>query len=117
MPLVNVSKGKTLCPKTRLCTSIFSQARGLMFSRPIHDTCLIFDFGKPRRTDLHMLFVFFPIDILYINDKYCVVDMRAGAMPFTPLIKSTVPSRYIVELPSGKINDTGTRIGDKVRFS
>jgi uncharacterized protein len=117
MPLVNTTKRKILCSKTSLCTSLASQTKGLMFSRPIEDKCLIFDFGKARRTDLHMFFVFFPIDILYLSEMRIVIDIKQNAKPFTPIIKSKTLARYIVEIPAGTISKTMTNIGDKLDFS
>lgn len=62
-----------------------------------------------------MVFVFFPIDILFLDKNKKVIEMKKNFRPFsfyTPEKKA----RYILELPEGTIKKTRTEIGDKIRF-
>ena len=62
-----------------------------------------------------MLFVFYPIDVLFLNDKKYVVGMKKNFAPFT-FYKSKKKAMYAIELPSGTIKQTKTGIGDKIKF-
>jgi len=47
-----------------------------------------------------MLFVFFPIDVIFLNSKKKVVDkttLNPWQLNYTPKI----PSKYVIELPKG----------------
>ena len=55
--------------------SLFSRLMGLMFSFPKNDG-LLFKFDKEIYVSLHMFFVFFPIDIIYINEKFKVIKIK-----------------------------------------
>ncbi|MCM2325343.1 MAG: DUF192 domain-containing protein [Candidatus Woesearchaeota archaeon] len=102
-----------LCRKKKILTSIFSKASGLMFSRPIKDTGYIFVFSEPRRIDLHMFFVFFPIDVLFLDDKKRIIEMKKDFLPFT-FYYSKKKASYVIELPAGYSDKT--KIGDIIKF-
>ena len=112
----NISSNKILANKTNLCTNIFSKAKGLMFSKKIEDRGLVFIFKKDRIWSLHMLFVFFPIDVLWLNKDYKIVDMKENFAPFSLLAKPKEKSRFVVELPAGAIKNSDTIVGDKISF-
>ena len=86
-----------------------------MFSKK-NFTPLIFVFKKEKIIPLHMLFVFFPIDVLFLDKDRKVVELKEKFMPFafyTPKYKAL----YIIELPSGIIKKTKTRVGDNLDFN
>jgi len=84
------------------CKSFVSKAKGLMFSRRLKDSCLLFIFTKERKVALHMFFVFFPIDVLFLNEKKEIVDLKQNFRPFT-VYTSKKPAKYILEMPLGSI--------------
>ena len=112
----NKSKNKILVKNTKHCITILSKARGLMFSKRIEDLGLIFYMNSEKSIDLHMFFVFFPIDILWLDSKKRVVQLKESAKPFTPLIRNDSPSKYVIELPQGVIKRTNTQLGDEIYF-
>ena len=65
-----------------------------MFSRKKN---LLFDFGEPTYIDLHMLFVFFPVDALYLNDNMEIVEIK-HMKPFRLTYKAKHRTRYVIEL-------------------
>ena len=105
-----------LVSQSRKCTSALSKAIGLMFSRPLEDRGLIFVFNQEQRTLLHMLFVFFPIDIIYLNSRKEVVQLVQGARPFQLSIRPEAAAKYILELPADTIRKSKTKIGHKIAF-
>jgi len=108
--IINQSKNIVLCNRSKLLKCILSKAVGLMFSRKKEDLGLIFAFDKPRIMDIHMFFVFYSIDILFLDEKYVVIE-KVHLKPFT-IYKSRNKSKYFVELIDAK----GTQVGDKLKL-
>ena len=88
--------------------SLFSHLMGLMFSFPKNDG-LLFKFDKEIYVSLHMFFVFFPIDIVYINKNKKVIKIEKRVFPFVPFI-SPVKCKYILELKDCR----NVKVGDKI---
>lgn len=68
-----------------------------------------------------MFFVFYEIDVIWVNSKLKVVDIRRKIKPFNPIDLSTyklyLPKRaakYVIEL--GKSSCKNVEIGDKIRL-
>jgi uncharacterized protein len=113
--IINRTKKTIICRKKKILLSMFDKATGLMFSKPIKDTGYIFVFDTPRNIDLHMFFVFFSIDVLFLNSQKKVVGIKENFKPFT-LYSSETNASYFIELPCGKIKETKTEIGDFIQF-
>ncbi len=58
---------------------------------------LLMIFKKPQKISLHNFFVFYPIDVLLLNEKREVVEIKQNFKPFT-LWLSTKEGKYLVEL-------------------
>ncbi|QLK26428.1 DUF192 domain-containing protein [Natrinema zhouii] len=85
-----------------LADSIVSQTRGLMFRRSVPDDyALAFQFDSTKTRDLHMLFVFFPIDAVWIVDG--VVQRVETLRPWRSFAREK--ANLIVELPAGTAAD------------
>jgi len=106
-------KNKVLVNEVVFCRSLLSKAIGLMFTRKIKDKGLIFVFDKEMIQCLHMFFVFYSIDVLFLDKEKKVVDMKKEFRPFT-LYSSKKKAKYVIELPSGTIKDI--KIGEKLEF-
>jgi uncharacterized protein len=113
--ITNKSKKKIICDNEKILTSIFSKAVGLMFHKRITDTGYIFVFEKPRRIDLHMFFVFFPIDLLFLDKEKKVIEIKEDFRPFT-LYYSKEKAAYVIELPPKSINNSNCEKGDIIAF-
>ena len=112
MRIKNTTKKSIIAKNAILCKNTLSKTIGLMFSKP---RALIFIFKKEKIIPLHMLFVFYPIDILFLNKNKVVAEIKESLMPFsfyTPKNKA----QYILELPQGTIRKTKTEIKDKIEF-
>jgi len=86
--------------KIKFAKTFIKKATGLMFSKEKNfDYCLIFDMGVESKiySSIHMLFVFYPILLLFLDENKKIVDIRI-AKPwgfYSPKNKA----RYILELP------------------
>ncbi len=114
---------KILCNKrviarnVKFCDSSFSRFKGLMFSRRLRKgEGLVLKAEKEgiSETTIHMFYVFFPIEVIWVNNKMEVADIRKKAIPFTPLIKPRKAARYVVELKVGSAGNI--KVGDKIEF-
>jgi len=65
----------------------------------------------PRCQSIHMFFMSFSIDVLFVSKENRVVGMVKNIRPFflSPIFWK---SSYAVELPAGKIVQTQTSLGD-----
>ncbi len=114
--LFNSTTQKKIIGKVRVAADFFGNLKGLMFERQENfDYALIF--GLPVETRLgasvHMMFVFFPIDIVFLDAQKKVVDkatLRPWMLNYTP----QTAAKYFVEMPLG--TGAGTKIGDRVEW-
>ena len=91
--------------------SAFAQGRGLMFRRSIPDGyALVFPFDAPDAQWLHMLFVPFAIDALWLVDGEVRKTKRLA--PFVGLGRGCADT--VVELPAGAAD--AVAVGDEVRL-
>ena len=116
MRLIHESDGgtggtRTLATTVDTADSLFSQARGLMFRRSVPDDyALVFRFSGARARDVHMLFVAFPLDVLWIEDD--AVRRIERLRPWTGFGRARADR--IVELPADAAEDV--KVGDEVRL-
>lgn len=87
--------------------TFLKKLRGLMFRKGL-DHALIFPLNRESRmgASIHSLFVFFPFDAVFLNEKKQVVDART-VRPFTWNVTPKKPAKYIIELPEGTIAGMG----------
>ena len=114
MQIRNTSRNSILGNKIRLCDTALSKFIGLMFSKK-SDTSLIFEFNHEKIVPLHMVFVFYPIDVLFLNKEKVVVELKENFKPFT-FYTPKKKSKYVIELPNNTIKNTRTEIGDRISF-
>ncbi len=63
-----------------------------------------------------MFFVFFPIDVLYLNKEKKIVEVVEQFKPWA-LYYPINKAQYIIELPVGTIKKTHSKVGDSVVWS
>ena len=91
----------------KMCRSSISKRIGLMFSRK-RTIAMVFD--KEPIIPLHMMFVFYPIDVYFLNKDKVVVEIKLAFKPFTFYVPE-VKAMYAVELPADTISaDIGSII-------
>lgn len=88
----------------------------MMFvTRPEHDAWL-FMFHSEKLTHIHTIFVFFPIDIIYLSRRKVVVDTLTDVKQFIPIIRPKKKAMYIIEARAGLVRRTLTKPGDQIDF-
>ncbi|MBT4446392.1 hypothetical protein HOA92_06105 [archaeon] len=74
--------------------SFWQQAIGLMFHQKQD---LIMYFNQERTISLHNFFVFFPLEIIILNEKKQVIEIRKEFRPFT-FYRARNKGFYCIEL-------------------
>jgi len=115
MMIKNLTKKTVLTKKTRLCRSVFSKAVGLMFSSGLDDKSIVFVFGREKTVSLHMLFVLFPIDVIFLNKSKKVVEIKENLRPWSFYVPRN-KAIYVVEAPAGTARKSSTAVGDRIGF-
>ncbi len=86
-----------------------------MFRRDIPDKfAMIFVLKKPSSVSLHMLFMFFPIDVIFLDKEKRITGL-ASLKPWTGY-KSMKNIKYIIEMKAGTIARHKLRIGGQMEF-
>ena len=115
--LSNKRTGKKIIDKVVVAENHWQKMKGLMFEDPnMFDYALVFCLPRESiaNASIHMLFVFFPIDIVYLNKSKKVVDLAKNLQPFSLGYVPKKPSKFFVELPAGK--SRGIKVGDKLQW-
>ena len=115
--LLNSSAGRMVIAKSFVADSAFSRAMGLMFEDPKKfDYGLIFELPSESTigASVHMIFVFFPIDIVFLDSSRRAVD-KATLTPWMLNYTPKKAAKYFVELPAGL--GKGISIGDRIEWN
>ncbi len=107
---------KVICNNIVYCNNIFSKGFGLMFrtEKSVDDTAWIFPFRNPRKISLTMLFVFFPIDAIFLDGDKRILEMTS-LKPWS-FYNPRKEANYCLELKYGSIIKKRLKIGDKLDF-
>jgi uncharacterized membrane protein (UPF0127 family) len=108
-------KKRVICNKIVFRKSFIKKAIGLQFHRKIHDEAHIFIFDRKKKIALTMWLVFFPIDVLFLDDKKKIVEIKEDFRPFTNYFPKK-ESCFVIELPSGMINKHKLKINEVMFF-
>ena len=112
--IVHEQTGRALATDVEIADSLFSRARGLMFRGSIPDDyALVLEMGDglfgPGRQTIHMLFVRFPIDVIWLVDDE--VTRVTQLSPWRGVAGAR--ANRVLELPAGGAD--GVEAGDTVR--
>ncbi len=91
--------GEVLLGRARLCRSFWCHFRGLMLRAPLAEgEALLFVYSRASvsATTIHMLFMRFPIAVLWLDGDRVVVDAKL-AKPWRPVYAPRKAARYVIE--------------------
>src|SRR3989344_9645431 len=81
-----------------VCSNVLSQTLGLMFSSK--KKVLLFEFSKEKKVPIHTFFVFYPIDLVFLDKNSKIIEIREKLTPFS-LYSAKNPALYIIEATAG----------------
>jgi uncharacterized membrane protein (UPF0127 family) len=114
--LVHVESGRVVVPAARWCDTFMAKLRGFTWRRRLRpaEGLVLVERGDSRVTSaIHMLFVFFDLGVLWVNEAGEVVD-SAVARPWRLSYAPKAPARYVVESDPAIVGQVG--VGDHLRF-
>jgi uncharacterized membrane protein (UPF0127 family) len=113
MLIINRTKGTTIADAARRAANFLARGRGLMLAPPLPEGGgLVLE----PCNSIHMFFMRYPLDILFLNKEGAVVFMYKGIKPWR-VGRVVRGARMAVELPVGTIEESKTELGDQISFS
>ena len=94
--------GVEIAKNIEFVRTTLGHALGLMFRNDIsYDYAMIFILKKPSKVSIHMLFVFFPIDVIFLNEDKKIM----GLSRLRPWVgyKAMEDIKYIIEMKAETI--------------
>jgi len=110
MQVQNQTRGQPLITRGELAQSFWARLRGLMGRRALGEGEGLILVGEKS---IHTFFMRFPIDVVYADRAWRVVRLDP-AMPPNRVGPIVLQAAYILELPVGVIQATGTAVGDQL---
>ncbi len=108
---INVTKGVALATELEIATSFLARSQGLLGRSGLRrDTGMLID----PCSSIHMWFMRFPIDVIFLDKKNRVVGLRRNIKPWG--MAWSWRGAKTIELPVGVIASTRTQLGDIVAF-
>ena len=88
--------------------------RGLMFRKQIPEKGgMIFYNKEPRIIDMWMKNTYFPLDMLFIDEKGEIVCIKENAVPLTEdTISCDKPVKFVAEINGGQVKAQNISVGD-----
>ena len=114
--LTDQTTGELLARRVTRCDTFWRRLRGLMFRRRLlSDEAFLFVFESESviAAIVHMMFVFYPISLIWLDAERRVVDVRL-AKPFRPYYAPRQAAQYLVEGTPGLLDRV--RVGEQLEF-
>ena len=113
MAVLKKSDGTVVASEVEMADTMLRQVVGLMFKKRIPPGyAMIFDLRREQYVSIHMMFVFFPIDLVYLDRDRRIVDVRRRLRPWTGIAVPKKPARYVIEMPAGGVDRYGLKAGE-----
>ncbi len=106
----NTTRHTVIAREARVANTFWTRLRGLIgrkYLAPGEGLVIVPCKG------VHMWFMRFPIDVIYVGEGDRVVDVDENLRPWA-IGRPRRESRYVVEVPAGTVAATGTRPGDRL---
>ena len=114
--IIHAETGETLLARARWCDTFASRLRGFTFRRHLEageGLVLVEKEDSRLNTSIHMLFVFMPLGVVWVNDAGIVVH-TVLAKPWRLSYIPAAPARYVIETAPAILRHV--RIGDTLTF-
>lgn len=99
----------TLTDRCHIAEAFFERLKGLIGKQQLANGEGMF---FPRCNSVHMWFMRFPIDVIFVDAQYRVTSVYSGLRPWRLLPVFDFRASHALELPEGSIERVGVRKGD-----
>jgi len=112
-----IKKGrKILADNVIMRKSVVGHLIGLRFFRKLKDNeAMLFVFKKPLKSTVDMFFVFYAIDIIFLDERKKIIDLKKNMPPFSFFIMKK-KCRYMIEMRKGSIRKNMLSLNDTLSF-
>jgi uncharacterized membrane protein (UPF0127 family) len=103
--------------RAELATTETEQLQGLSGRNLLDANAgMLFVFDNPSKWGIWMKDMNFPIDVLWINDNFKIVDIVENMSPssYPKVYTSRLPARYVLEISAGMAKKYGITVGQEV---
>jgi len=90
--------------------SSWKKAIGLMFRTKAPDYGVLFPFKEEQKVAIHMFFVFFDLDILWIDNNKKLVEYKT----LQPFQAHSQKAKYVLEMPASWCKKNNIQKGDSL---
>lgn len=112
MQITNRTRGVVIADDVELARSFVARGRGLMGRTLLPKGFALVIYPE---WSIHTFFMRVPIDVLFVSKAHTVVGLRHAMPPNRPYAGvAPTKGQYVIELPSGVLQATGTEIGDQL---
>lgn len=102
----------SLAKEVNYADRVWTRMLGLMGKKELEEHSALYI--SPCQ-QIHTFFMRFPIDCIFIDKEYRVVDLLEHVEPWR--ISKKVPTAFgVIELPSGVIRESDTRMSDLIEI-
>jgi uncharacterized protein len=114
--MVPVKNGHVvIAANVEFADTFFKRVVGLMFRKGL-DGALVFDMGGLTYDGIHMLFVRFPIDVVFLDGDRRIVDVKSHVRPWVGTAFPGARFRYAIELPAGVVDKFSLKVGEQLAW-
>ncbi|MFN4132807.1 MAG: DUF192 domain-containing protein [Candidatus Hadarchaeales archaeon] len=100
MALANASTGEIIAKEVVESKTFLRRFMGLMLKKDFSGRAMLFSFKKIGRHSIHTMFMRFPIDLIYLDEKFRVVEIKKNLKPWG-FYRPKVQAKYLIEVPAG----------------
>ena len=108
----NTTRGSCLGEKIGIADTSVRRMVGLLGQRSLEPGCGLFIVPSQA---IHTIGMAFPIDVVFVDRKHCVVGVRECVRPFR-LTRVFWRALGVIELPAGTVRDSQTQLGDQLKI-
>ncbi len=109
--------GSIVAAEVERADTILKQIVGLMFRKSVPESyAMLFSMKRDNRDGIHMLFVRFPIDVVFLDKDKKIISIRKNLKPWTGIAFSLKPFRYALELPAGAADRALLKEGERLNW-
>ncbi len=113
MKIANRTRKTVIAGDATEARSFLSRAKGLMLARKPRTLVITAPDQSIESTSIHMWFMLFPIDVIWLDSRLKVVDTFKSAKPWSlRIFRPELSAKYVVECPVGAIQKSKTLKGD-----
>jgi len=105
--------------KIEIADNDFERQTGLMYRKQMDkNKGMLFVFDKSETKSFYMKNTYIPLDIIYIDADYSVINIVKNAEPLNETsLYSDAPAKYVLEINAGLSDVWNLKAGDKISYT